>query len=261
MKNLEKESGLNIGLGENELIYKKEDYSPAIDWSKTFEAGKYAYENNTKSQDILYFGARYTEKTVDQDLLKKHDFMVDMTVINPGKVGNEFVKTVGHYHGNVPGLTLSYPEVYEAISDGVEYLLQSEPDKDGKVSVIWVVAEAGDKVVMPPNWGHVSMNVGKEPAIEVDVQKRDNPNNSDYSMFKEKVGGAFYRTADGLTKNPNYEVATLRIVRPLEKPEWGLTKTKPLYEAVIENPEKFDYLINPQNYEFDLDELFEDIEL
>lgn len=253
---------------ENKLNYDKTDYSPAVDWTKSFEDGKYAYQDNskgirqnTKTGNVLYFGARYMERSEDESVFVDNDFMADMTVINPGKIGKEYIKTVGHYHQNVSGLKIAYPEVYEAVTDGFEYLLQSEPDEGGKVNVLWVVTEAGDKVVMPPNYGHVSMNVGKESAVEVDIQKRNNPNGSDYSMFKERVGGAFYRTEAGLTKNPNYEVASLKIVRPLEKPEWGLTKNKSLYDSFVENPEKFDYLLHPDKYEFSLDGLFTDIEL
>jgi len=258
---------MSIAINKNQLIYDKTEYTPAIDWSKTFEAGKYAYQNskleikNSKLLETLYFGARYMEKTADEDTFVKNDFMADMTVINPGLVGQEYIKTVGHYHQNKLGTKVAYPEVYEALTKNVEYLLQSEPDKDGKVAVIWVVTEPGDKVVMPPNWGHVSMNVGDKPALEVDLQKRDNPNGSDYSIFKEKVGGAFYRTVDGLAKNPNYEVSSLRIVKPLERSEWGLTRDKTLYHSFIEDPKKFDYLLNPEKYDFNLDGLFTDIEL
>ena len=252
---------MNYKLGKNKLIYDKTEYIPAIDWSKSFEEGKYAYQAPKSDLSTLYFGARYIEKTKDEDIFVSNDFMADLTVINPGKVGAEFVKTVGHYHQNVAGTDIAYPEVYEAITDNIEYLLQSEPDGDGKVQVLWVVTEAGDKVVMPPNWGHVSMNVGSEPVVEVDLQKRDNPNGSDYSMFKERVGGAFYRTDEGLVKNPKYEINSLRIVKPLEKPEWGLIKNKSLYESFVENPEIFEYLLLPEKYDFSLDRLFTDIEL
>jgi len=105
------------------------------------------------------------------------------------------------------------------------------------------------------------MNVGDEPAAEVDIQKRDNPKQSDYTMFKEKVGGALYRTEKGLTENPNYDIKSIRIVKPLEKPEWGLTKDKPLYTSFVEHPEKFQWLVRPQDFTFNLDELFEDVEL
>lgn len=259
---------MEFQIQENKLTYDKVKYTPAVDWTKTFAEGKYAYldntkgiTQNTKTKDVLYFGTRYMEKAEDEEIFVSNDYMADLTVINPGKVGNEFVKTVGHYHQNVPGLIIAYPEVYEAVSPNMEYLLQSEPDKDGKVDVLWVVTEPGDKVVMPPNWGHVSMNVGEKPGIEVDLQKRDNPNGSDYSMFKERIGGAFYRTVEGLVKNSNYEVASLRIVRPLERPDMGLTKGKALYDSFTEGPKTFDYLLHPEKYDFSLDGLFADIEL
>jgi glucose-6-phosphate isomerase, archaeal len=256
-----KESGLDFSLGENKLIYKKEDFSPAVDWIKDFEFAKYAYKDSSIASGNTYFGARYMEKTVDQELLKKYMYEYDVTVFQPGKVGEEYLKTVGHYHSHVPGLDVSYPEVYEVISGKVDYLLQSEPDSDGKVDVIWVVAEQGDKIVMPPNYGHVSLNPTDEIAIESNIQLRDLPKTSDYSIFKEKVGGALYRTESGLEENTNYDIKSIRIVRALEKADWGLTTNKPLYTSMIENPEKFQWLVRPQDFEFNLDNLFEDIEL
>lgn len=261
MTSLLKKSGLEINLIENGLLYNKEEFQPAVDWQKFLKDASYAYQKPESDLDVLYSGARYMEKTEDQELLQKYDFMADMTVINPGKVGDEFIKTVGHYHGKKAGTNVPYPEVYEAVLGNFEYLLQSEPDENGEVEVIWVVAEEGDKVVMPPGYGHVSMNVGNEPAVEVDIQKRDNPNQSDYSMFKENIGGAFYRTAEGLQKNPKYKIKSLRVVKPLEIPEWGLTKDVPLYKVAINEPEKFKYLTSPEEYEWNLDKMFVDIEL
>lgn len=260
MKDLLKFFGAEIEVAENKLVYDKADYRSADDWEKTLEAGSYAYKNLESDLKTLYFGARYMEKTVDEDLIKTHDLMIDATVINPGKVGEEYVKTVGHYHGIIPGLIISYPEVYEPVSGRFEYLLQSTPDSAGKVDVIWVLAEPGEKVIMPPNWGHVSMNVGNEPALEIDVQKRDNPDASDYSLFKENRGGAFYRTGAGLEANDNYQVNSIRIVRPKEKPEWGIVKNKSLYQSVIESPDKFGFLVHPQNYNFDINTLFVEVD-
>lgn len=258
---LKNASGLEFTLSDNSLEYIAGDYDTAVKWEKTIEAGKYAYGSANTNLETLYFGARYMEKTKDEQTFLASDLMADLTILNSGKVGEEFVKTVGHYHGIIPGLTISYPEAYEAISEKIEYLLQSELDKDGAVDVIWVVTEPGDKVVMPPNYGHVSMNVGEKPAIEVDIQKRDNPNQSDYSIFKECCGGALYRTEEGLKENPHYKIKSLRIVRPVEKPEWGLEKNKPLYLATVESPEKFEWLTHPEKFKFDLNELFVDVEL
>ena len=261
MKNYKEKSGLDFSLGENEVLYEKTNFDTSIDWSKSIEAGAYSYADAKTDLKTLYYGVRYMEDSKDKQVFQGNDFMADLTIIEPGKVGDEFVKTVGHYHQYVPGTNIAYPEAYEAVFGKFEYLLQSEQDGDGRVDVIWVVTEPGDKVVMPPNYGHVSMNVGKELAIEVDIQKRDNPNGSDYSMFKERAGGALYRTEKGLEENPKYKIKSVRIVKPLERPDWGLTRNKPLYTSMIEAPEKFGWLTKPQDYDFNLDALFEDVAL
>ncbi len=261
MKNYKEKSGLDFSLGEDKLVYRKEDFIPAVDWVKDFQFAKYAYRDKSVKTGNTYFGSRYMERTEDQDLLHKFKYEYDVTALEAGKIGGEFIKTVGHYHSHVPGMTLSYPEVYEVVDGKIEYLLQSELDKDGFVDVIWVIAEEGDKSVMPPNYGHVSMNTTGSLVLESNIQLRDLPKTSDYSLYKELDGGAIYRTGQGLEENPNYRIKSLRIVRPLERPDWGLVKNKPLYTSMIEAPEKFEWLTKPQEYDFNLNELFEDVEL
>jgi glucose-6-phosphate isomerase len=263
MKNFLEISGVDFAVEtpDDKLLYEKKDFSPAVNWVKDFDFDKYAYKLQGITGGPNYFGTRYMEKTADQPLMKKFGYEYDVTVFEPGFVGSEFIKTVGHYHSHVPGLKLSFPEVYEVMEGRIDYLLQDEPDENDMVNVIFVQATAGDKIVMPPNYGHVSINVYDGISVESNIQKRDLPKTSDYSLFKKKVGGALYRTVDGLEENPNYKIKSLRIVRPLEKPDWGLTRNKPLYTAMVESPEKFKWLTEPQSFKFNLDELFEDVEI
>jgi len=80
----------------------------------------------------------------------------DITVLLPGTVGKEYIKTKGHYHPD------SYPEVYEVLNGKALYLLQkSEEPYDLVDDVIVVEAKAGDKVVIPPHYGHVTINSGE----------------------------------------------------------------------------------------------------
>lgn len=44
----------------------------------------------------VYRGIAYPE---DRELLKKHDYRYDITVIMPGQINGECKKTSGHYHG------------------------------------------------------------------------------------------------------------------------------------------------------------------
>ena len=101
MQNLSKKSGLDFSLGTNKLKYNKAAHSTGQDWQKSFEDGKYVYKNPSDGPDILYHGIRYMEADHNETTLIEADIMADLTVVNPGFVGDEYVKTVGHYHGHI----------------------------------------------------------------------------------------------------------------------------------------------------------------
>jgi glucose-6-phosphate isomerase len=258
MQDLNKASGLDIKLNNFKLIYDEDQYLAKAKPREYTEAIP-VYLKKDDHKQMLYWMYRYFEDEKDKKVFDSAGLEYDLTVIKNGQIGDEYIKTVGHYHANISDSYTTYPEVYEVIEGNIEYLLQTKPDKSGKVDAILVEAEAGDKVVVPPGYGHISINAGNEIVVSSNLQKADLPAGADYDFYQEHEGGAFYRTDKGLEPNPKYKINKLRIVRPLEKPEFGLEKDKSLYLSFLENPEKFDYLNNPQKYDFF--ELFEDIKL
>jgi glucose-6-phosphate isomerase len=75
-----------------------------------------------------------------------------VSVIHPGKVGDEYFMTKGHYHA-----VLDTSEVYYCIcGDGV--MVMETPEGE------WSVEEMhpGDVVYVPPRWAHRSVNVNLE---------------------------------------------------------------------------------------------------
>jgi glucose-6-phosphate isomerase len=53
--------------------------------------------------EVLYAMYRGTGLEKDQWALTTAGLRYDVTVIFPGTIGSEYVKTVGHYHPRVPG--------------------------------------------------------------------------------------------------------------------------------------------------------------
>lgn len=249
MKDLKQTSGLPIKLEDIGLTYDQEIF-PAEPATRTYQNAKEVYSSKSGQDQELYFMYRYFESEDDGPKFERSNLEFDITVIRPGMVGKEYVKTVGHYHGNVPDSNISYPEVYEVIDGKVEYLLQTKPDDGGNVDIVVVEAETGDKIVIPPNYGHISINVGEDWLVESNIQKRDLPATSDYDTFKKMNGGALYRIQKGWENNSKYKIRTAKRVTPKEKPDWGLTKNKPLYIACMEEPEKFRFLTAPQYFDF-----------
>ncbi|MFQ6079759.1 MAG: glucose-6-phosphate isomerase family protein, partial [Thermodesulfobacteriota bacterium] len=58
----------------------------------------------------MYTNVRFPK---DENTLRSNNLRYDLTVIRSGFIGNEFIKTLGHYHPVLPGQGISYPEVYE----------------------------------------------------------------------------------------------------------------------------------------------------
>jgi glucose-6-phosphate isomerase len=163
-------------------------------------------------------------------------------------LGAEYTKTLGHYHPMIPGAGLSYTEIYEVLEGVAHYLLQKE--ENGKITdAVLVKAEKGDKIIMPPDYGHVTINPGrKELKMSNLVSSKFS---SVYQPYKDKHGGAYYELEKGFVKNGNYgKVPELRIVDAKRIPELGLKKTEEIYSLVRKDLTKLGFLNKPQEYEW-----------
>lgn len=249
MEDLQKLSGLDIKLKGDQLIYDEQVYEVEPK-ARTYEDAKDVYLEKSAPNQDLYYMYRYFEAEGDAPTFEDHKAEYDITVIKPGKVGPEPIKTVGHYHANVPGTEITYPEVYEVIKGEITYLLQTSPNDQREVEVVIIEAKAGDKVIVPPGYGHISINRGEDVAVSSNIQRSDLPASANYDAIKETNGASLYFTGTDWQENYNYTISSRKFAKPKENPKWGITNDKPLYLAFLENPEKFKWLNEPQNYDF-----------
>jgi glucose-6-phosphate isomerase len=77
------------------------------------------------------------------------------TTIYPGKVGDEYHMTKGHYHA-----IREQGEVYLGIAGEGYLVMQTE---DGQVSTLPM--KAGTAAYVPPSWAHRTVNTGSEPFV------------------------------------------------------------------------------------------------
>ena len=77
------------------------------------------------------------------------------SIVHPGKVGNEYFMTKGHFHA-----VLDTSEAYYCLH-GHGFMMMEDPDGN------WDSTELKPGVVLyvPPNWAHRSINVGIEDLI------------------------------------------------------------------------------------------------
>ncbi len=209
------------------------------------------YDRQGTGPDELYYMYRGVAREEDRALLHERGLRYDVTVIRPGTIGREYIKTAGHYHPVKPGTGVTYPEVYEVLHGRAHYLLQTEPGEEG-VEAVLVEAQAGDKVLIPPGYGHITINPGPDLLIMSNWVAEEF--SSVYGPIRELGGGAFFELASGdgdqlFLPNPRYRPAPRFSTREVRDwPEFGLESGRPMYVAFLESPAKFAFLAEPENY-------------
>ncbi len=195
--------------------------------------------------DLYYMYRDLYLSRADKDRLLMQGLRYDITIIPPGMLGCEYIKTAGHYHPNVPEGRVTYPELYEVLEGEALYLLQNLDHSD----VVVVYATAGDKVLVPPGYGHVTINRSNKTLKMSNFVDRNF--SSLYEPYRERAGAAYFFTKDGWIKNKGYEHAgTLRRIDAPDSSrlkKLGLTKEKEMYPLMRETG-LLDYLVRPEEH-------------
>ncbi len=192
----------------------------------------------------LYFMYRDLYREGDRNRIRKMGLRYDITVIPSRMLGKEYVKTKGHFHAVSESMT--YPELYGVLEGEAHYLLQKE-----KVErTVLVRAEKGDRVIIPPGYGHVTINPTSEKLKMANWVCRDF--DSLYGPMVKKGGAAWFELESGFVRNENYEkVPELEMLEASENDPFR----REIYDLINE-PDKLEFLISPEENK----EMFEDLE-
>jgi glucose-6-phosphate isomerase len=197
-----------------------------------------------RCSDPLYFMYRDLSRSEsDWQWLHEHQLRYDLTVIPPRRLCGELVKTKGHYHPrNAAGV--GYPEIYEVLEGTAHYLLQSVMLDD----VVLVTAGEGDLVIIPPGYGHITINPSPDTTLSM-ANIVSTAFESEYGEYEERHGAAWYEMSDGrLVRNPSYPDAppVRRLAATCRRGTQRICKG-PLYD-LIGNAEALAFLNFPEQY-------------
>lgn len=163
----------------------------------------------------------------DRAWLGEQGVRFDLTVIPPATLGGEYVKTKGHYHPkNEAGI--GYPELYQVLAGEAHYLLQKKDLSD----VVAVTARAGDVVLVPPGYGHVTINPGEEVLVMANLVSTRFE--SEYGFYEEMCGAAYYEMeSEGWVRNARYSgTPSFRKFSAGEVPEGWIRHGRGIYDWV-----------------------------
>ncbi len=146
----------------------------------------------------------------------------NITIWEDGTVGNEYIKTYGHYH--ISDIDETY---WIAGGRGIILLQQRKIDKNGdpidnEIELFLAIkVRAGDIIDIPPKFGHLAVNIGNTWLVTIDnspVNLNDSvefPIHADYEPIRKMHGFAYYVVNDGepkLVKNERYII--------IPEPKW-----------------------------------------
>ncbi|MEK7178452.1 MAG: glucose-6-phosphate isomerase family protein [Patescibacteria group bacterium] len=249
---LQKISGLPISFDLKNLKLEFQGDFPFIKKSKRSLEELRPYLKNlsqreTKAKsgpDPVYYVWRYVHLENDEKKIKAADLLFGLTLVPPGKIDDEFVKTAGHCH-------VLYPEVYEVLHGHAYFLIQSFDKELKNIKSIYLIeAGPGEKIIIPPDFGHNMINVFSEPLLTANWVSEKATH--DYIPYKTNHGASYYFLDNGnlidIVKNPSYDsVPEIKKIRVKEHPEFGLIKGRSLY-SLVNNLDKLRFLNYPEEF-------------
>jgi len=135
--------------------------------------------------------------------LPKEDghLLFSTTVIQPGRVGDEYFMTKGHFHARA-----DRAELYYGLAGHGMLLLQTP---EGRVESLPMTA--GTAAYVPPYWGHRTVNTGDEPFVFLAAYPADA--GYDYgTIARDGFAGVVLAGPDGprVVPNPTYRPSVPR---------------------------------------------------
>lgn len=258
-----KTSGLPVYLkdDENLLAFVAPLLYRSYGRKRTGEMNGLLYKMDGANPDELYYDVyRDVRYAADEALLERDQYKYDFTLIMPGQVNGECKKTSGHYHGYNPERTNTYPEVYEVLAGTALYVLQRADNFEGRAEdlkvddIIIVKVEAGQSIIIPPNYGHASLNGGDGVMLfsnlaygpcKVLYDQVRHYGGMGYFAFREK-GALSFRMNE---KYKNVPMPALKFATVKENPRLGIQFGLPVYRSYMDNPDAFHFLGHPDGYE------------
>jgi len=203
------------------------------------------YNQTASTPRELYYMYRGVALESDGERHARAALRFDITVLRGGKVGPEYIKTAGHYHPPVAGSALTFPELYQVLYGRAHYLLQKAGENPAEiVDVIIIDAGPGDRVLVPPGYGHITINPGPGPLIMANWVASGFA--SSYEAMRAYRGGAYYEVEEAgqglFVENDSYtQVPPPRLLKPGVPAQLGLP-AGPLYDCPLE---RLDFLRDP----------------
>ncbi len=208
-------------------------------------AREYYLNADTEDNPLLYafYERNYWEE--DESIFKQYNLNYNLKLVRPGIIGNEYLKTIPHFHILDDLTEETYPEIHEILEGSGVFLLQKHRSVGQIQEVIAIPFVKGDHIFVKNGFGHTTINTGEDPILIASLIKKNSE--KDYQPYSAKEGSPYYliKNDEGNQEyilNANYEKALGLEIQTSPYVDNPLQFEGSLYESFVHDPEYFSVL-------------------
>ena len=246
-------SGLPIGLDTHGYLQSNPEL--CIDETRTRVLDEltevYLDKAACRGEDAAYWMFNGVYVKSDSLRLSHSAIRYELTLFPDKFIGREYIKSHGHLHKLEPHSGIDYPEICEVLVGTAHFFFQTlDPHGPSSSEAFYVEVKAGEKIIIPPGYDHLTINPGPGPLLFSDVVALTC--GGIYQRFKDAGGAAYLEVEQAgqpqFIPNPKYiALPALRKASPKEFPQLNLCQGKSLYAAFLENAgENWPFLWKPE---------------
>jgi len=240
-------SATNHPLG---FTYGSNCFGPTVERRKLNDIRQSLLNPECEGPEIVYAIAMDVGKHEHKKMLQQRMLLYGAVTYAAGRLGNEPVRSQGHIHRVSQHSGWSPPEVYEIWSgSAIIYMQETAEDNPGKCFAVY--ANAGDVVIVPPNWAHATISANPLTPLTFGAWC-DREYGFLYDKVKAHKGLAWYALLDENNEitwkaNQLYQPSELIIKKPEDYyTNFGIEKNIPIYSQFENDPERFQFVSNPK---------------
>lgn len=194
----------------------------------------------------VYAIAMDVARMQDRAELEKRMLLFGVVTYAAGTLGEEPIRSQGHVHRISLHSGWSSPELYE-IWQGKAIIYMQEYVDDDPGRCFAVLAGPGDKVLVPPGWGHATISASPDEALTFGAWC-DREYGFEYDAVRAHKGLAWYPLVQEKQivwqYNTHYMPGRLQVITPRQYREFGLSD-EPIYQQFIDDPARFQFISHP----------------
>ncbi|MTD41073.1 glucose-6-phosphate isomerase [Erwinia sp. CPCC 100877] len=242
--------GLNVAIHHHPLgfSYGENATGPIPEIRRLDQIRSSLRDPDCDGPEEVYAIAMDVAQIQDREALEQHMLLFGVVTYAAGRLGEEPVRSQGHIHRISRHSGWSPPELYE-IWQGKAIIYMQEYVGDDPGRCFAVMAGPGEKVLVPPGWGHATISACPDQPLTFGAWC-DREYGFEYETIRARQGLAWYPLFQERKiiwqHNDAYLPGRLKVVTPRQYTEFGITSA-PVYQQVVADPARYQFISRPGN--------------